>query len=147
MYFLTIVFFFSTKLFSSMYGSSKKHIYALRVGYICFVLFYIGVFIIAVLFPDPDCERRFIHNSEIWLVTVRGIGVVLALVFVAIGYIHWNKESKKIVNFNHIQRPHIYNPIPQLRTWILFNLIAQTTNFTEAVVFASMPQIHCRFDP
>lgn len=88
LYFLTTVFFFAHQLFSSMYPNRKRPQIGLKVGYATFVLFYFALLFIAVFVPDPACERKLFEYSEIWFITVRVIGVILAVVFVIVGYIH-----------------------------------------------------------
>lgn len=69
------------------------------------------------------------------------------MIFVVVGYIHKSRETQKLIAFNTIIEFHINNPLPKLRLWILLNLLAQLANLTETIVFASMPSIHCKFDP
>lgn len=60
LFFLTIVFYFSLKLFSSMYEpSNRKPRILLGVGYGILVALYFCAMFVGIFVPDPECERTF----------------------------------------------------------------------------------------
>jgi hypothetical protein len=54
-YFLTIVFYFTNKLFISIYKSNRKRIIALRVGYGIFIGIYCISILTSTLIEDNRC--------------------------------------------------------------------------------------------
>lgn len=80
---------------------------------------------------------------------MRVVGIVLALIFVVIGYIHESRQSQRMrmISFENIKDIQVNNPLPNLRMWIVLNLIAQMANLIETIVFLANPSIKCKFDP
>jgi hypothetical protein len=85
------------------------------------------------------------RKIEIWYVTVRWINIFLASIFVIVGRLHDGKQYNKLITFENIRTYN--NPLPELRCWIILNLISQTINCVESTVFIAMPSIHCSYDP
>lgn len=54
-YFLTIVFYFTNKLFLSMYKSHRRQILGLRIGYVVFIALYIISVFISIYIEDDRC--------------------------------------------------------------------------------------------
>lgn len=84
-------------------------------------------------------------HLELWLVVVKWLNLLLALLFVIMGSLHHRKEHKKLVNLENVRQYN--NPLPELRWWILLNMLSQTIACVESAVFIFIPSIDCRYDP
>lgn len=55
LYFVTIVFYFSNKLFMSLYKRHRKQIIALRIGYAVFIVLYVISVFTSEYIEDTRC--------------------------------------------------------------------------------------------
>lgn len=80
---------------------------------------------------------------EIWYLTVRLMGFVLAIMLIVFGYLNHNKEKERLLAFSALRS--YKDPFPALWIWIGTNTLAQLGDVIESLVFTLKPELDCKF--